>query len=287
MSSPPACGEGRPQEVTCRPGPVTAHAPRAVLASPEDEGLAARRWVGELRLGLGVGSVGTLSPATRALADGPAVLTSPAVRLSHHRGAQCGRRRAGRHSSGPQHWGEAPPSCETHTRRLAAAATGTQAAKVLPFQRSARPRAAPPAVRAAFPPLRLPDGIQVAVFSLQKRRAEPWAPDGPRSRAGARWPRGWAGQGAAGGPREAESLTTRGAWRPELLPREAEGTAEGDRSGPAPGDERLRRMRVGTCFCVPSVSLPGQLRVYVNPVVTNGRTPRSREGKRHGMRTGS
>lgn len=81
-------------------------------------------------------------PATRALADGPAVLTSPAVRLSHHRGAQCGRRGAGRHSSGPQHWGEAPPSCETHTRRLAAAATVTQAAQVLPFQRSARPRAA-------------------------------------------------------------------------------------------------------------------------------------------------
>lgn len=58
--------------------------------------------------------------------------------------------------------GGAPPSCETHTRRLATAATGTQAAQVLPFQRSARPRAAPPAVQAAFPPLRLPDGIQVA-----------------------------------------------------------------------------------------------------------------------------
>lgn len=100
---------------------------------------------------------------------------------------------------------------------------------------------APPRVRRTQGDLpQRPPAPRWPVFSPQKRWAEPWAPDGPSSRAGARWPRGWAGQGAAGGPREAESLTTRGAWHPELLPRAAEGTAEGDRSGPAPGDERFR-----------------------------------------------
>lgn len=39
-----------------------------------------------------------------------------------------------------------------------------------------------------------PTASRWPVFSPQKRRAEPWAPDGPRSRAGARWPRGWTGQ---------------------------------------------------------------------------------------------
>lgn len=70
-------------------------------------------------------------------------------------------------------------------------------------------------------------------------------------------------------------------------PGRQKGQLKGTAVGLPQATSDFARVRVGTCFCVPSVSLPGQLRVYVNPVVTNGRTPRSREGKRHGMRTGS